>query len=115
MRACALRARGDARPGPGTVNAAELLGSLGAAQLLEIVDVDGRLHVLVCGSGRVRHFAAGRTEDATRAADFARFALRRLARDRPGDDPESALAVLKAAGPKLQDALLGPGRAIPGR
>ncbi len=66
------------------------------------------LHVLVCGSGRVRHFAAGRTEDATRAADFARFALRRLARDRPGDNPESALAMLKAAGPKLQDALLGP-------
>jgi len=107
VRACALRARGDARPGPGTVSAAELLGNLGTTQLLEIVDVDGLLHVLVCGSGRVRHFAAGRTEDATRAADFARFALRRLARDRPGDDPESALAVLKAAGPKLQDALLG--------
>ncbi len=107
VRACALRARGDARPAPGTLSAAELLGNLGASQLLEIVDVDGLLHVLVCGSGRVRHFAAGRTEDATRAADFARFALRRLARDRPGDDPESALAVLKAAGPKLQDALLG--------
>ena len=107
VRACALRARGDARPAPGALSAAELLGNLGAAQLLEIVDVDGLLHVLVCGSGRVRHFAAGRTEDATRAADFARFALRRLARDRPGDDPESALAVLKAAGPKLQDALLG--------
>jgi len=107
VRACALRARGDARPGPGTVSAAELLGNLGTTQLLEIVDVDGLLHVLVCGSGRVRHFAAGRTEDATRAADFARFALRRLARDRPGADPESALAVLKAAGPKLQDALLG--------
>ncbi len=107
VRACALRARGDARPAPGTISAAELLSNLGAAQLLEIVDVDGLLHVLVCGSGRVRHFAAGRTEDATRAADFARFALRRLARNRPGDDPESALAVLKAAGPKLQDALLG--------
>jgi len=107
VRACALRARGDARPAPGAISAAELLSNLGATQLLEIVDVDGLLHVLVCGSGRVRHFAAGRTEDATRAADFARFALRRLARDRPGDDPESALAVLKAAGPKLQDALLG--------
>jgi CHAT domain-containing protein len=41
-------------------------------------------------------------------ADFARFALRRVARSRPGDDLESALAVLKAAGPKLQAALLGP-------
>jgi CHAT domain len=107
VRACALRARGDARPAPGALSTTELLGSLGPAQLLEIVDVDGLLHVLVCGSGRVRHFTAGRTEEATRAADFARFALRRLARNRPGDDPESALAVLKAAGPKLQDALLG--------
>src|ERR1039457_7026605 len=51
---------------------------------------------------------AGRTEDAIRAADFARFGLRRLARSRPEDDPDSALAILKAAGPELQDALLGP-------
>ena len=77
-------------------------------QLAEIVDVDGVLYVLVCGAGRVRQFTAGRAADAVRAADFARFALRRLAQNRPGDDPGSALAVLAAAGPRLQDALFGP-------
>src|SRR5437762_14098569 len=80
----------------------------GQAQLIEIVDVDGRLHVLICGSGRIRQFAAGQASDAMKAADFARFALRRLARSRPGADPASALAVLDQAGPALQRALLGP-------
>jgi CHAT domain-containing protein len=64
--------------------------------------------VLLCGGGRVRQFTAGRTADAARAAAFSRFALRRLARSRPGDDPAGALAILAAVGEKLQDALLGP-------
>jgi hypothetical protein len=75
---------------------------------VEIADVDGRLYVLVCAGRRVRQFTAGRTEDAVRAADFARFALRRLARRRTGSDPDSARAILTAAGPELQDAILGP-------
>jgi tetratricopeptide (TPR) repeat protein len=108
VRARALRARGSAGPGPSVVNVADLLDELGAGQLIEIVDVDGLMHVLVCRARRVRQFTAGHIRDATRAADFARFALRRMARSRPGDDPNSALAVLKAAGPRLQDALLGP-------
>jgi hypothetical protein len=89
------------------VNIPELLDQLGTAQLIEIIDLDGHLHVLSCGAGRVRHFIAGRTEVAIRAADFARFALRRLARGRPGDNLDSALGILKAVGPQLQDALLG--------
>jgi len=108
VRACSLRARGTADVGRPVIDIADLLDELGRAQLIEIVDVDGILHVLVCGAGRVRQFRAGRTEDAIRAGNFARFALRRLARSRPGDDLDSALAILKADGPKLQDALLGP-------
>jgi tetratricopeptide (TPR) repeat protein len=108
VRASALRARGTPGGGPAQVSIAELLAKLGPAQLVEIVDVDGILHVLACGAGRVRHVIAGRTEDAIRDGDFARFALRRLARGRPGADPGSALAVLKAAGPRLQATLLGP-------
>jgi hypothetical protein len=104
----ARQARGRAGPGSGGVNIAELLHELGPAQLVEIVDVDGTLHVLSCGDGKVRQFTAGRTQDAARAAQFARFALRRLARKRPGDDMDSALAILKATGPELQDAILGP-------
>ena len=108
VRASALRARGTSSGSPAGVSVSDLLDELGPAQLIEIVDIDGTLHVLTCGTGRVRQLMAGRTEDAIRASDFARFALRRLASNRPGGDADSAMAVLKAAGPRLQDALLGP-------
>jgi CHAT domain-containing protein/tetratricopeptide (TPR) repeat protein len=108
VRAHALRARGTALPDSAVVSIPELLGQLDGTRLVEIVDVDGIVHVLVCGEGRVRQFTAGHTAEATKAAAFARFALRRMARSRPGDDLDSALAILKATGPTLQDALLGP-------
>jgi tetratricopeptide (TPR) repeat protein len=108
VRARALQARGGGGRGRAAIDVAELLDQLGGTLLAEIVDVDGVLHVLVCGAGRVRQLIAGRTEDAVRAAEFARFALRRLAHTRPGGDPDSALAILKAAGPDLQDAIFGP-------
>jgi tetratricopeptide (TPR) repeat protein len=108
VRASALRAQGTAGPRRTAFSTADLLDQLGPAQLIEIVDIDGSLHVLTCGAGKVRQFAAGRASDAVRAADFARFALRRLARSRPGDDPNSAMSIVTAAGPRLQQALLGP-------
>ncbi len=108
VRSRSLQARGMACSGRAVIDIAELLDQLGTTLLVEIADVDGVLHVLLCGAGRVRQLTAGRTEDAVRAAEFARFALRRLAHSRPGDDPDSALAILKAAGPDLQDAILGP-------
>ena len=108
VRASSLRSQGTARSGQAPFSTADLLDRLGSAQLIEIVDVDGGLYVLTCGAGRVRQFEAGRLSDAVRAADFARFALRRLARSRPNDDLDSALSVLAAAGPRLQQALLGP-------
>ena len=114
VRARALRTPGMAGAGRAAIDVGALLDQLGEAQLVEIVDVDGILHVLVCGAGRgggVRQFAAGRTEDAVRAADFAPFALRRLARGRTGDDADSARAILDAVGPELQDAILGPAAA----
>ncbi len=107
IRAQSLQARGIAGAGHSAIDVAVLLEKLGRAQLVEIVDVDGLLYVLVCGAGRVRQFTAGRTQDAIRGVDFARFALRRLARDRPSDDPDSAMAILKAVGPDLQEAILG--------
>lgn len=108
VRARVLRTRGSASSRRAVLRTAELLDELGRAQLIEIVDVDGNLLVLTCGAGRVRQFGAGRTEDAVRAADLARFALRRIARSQPGADLSSALAILNAVGPKLQDVLLGP-------
>jgi tetratricopeptide (TPR) repeat protein len=107
VRDRALHAHGVTWRRHAPVSIPALLEQLGAVRLIEIVDIDGVLHVLACGGGKVRQFTAGRAEDAARAADFARFALRRLARSRPGDDLDSALAVLKAVAPKLQDALVG--------
>jgi tetratricopeptide (TPR) repeat protein len=108
VRASSLRTRGSAEPVPAAVSIAGLLDELGPAVLIEIVDVDGILHVLTCGTGRVQQFTAGRTEEAIRAVGLARFALRRLARSRPGADLDGPLAILAATGPNLQDALLGP-------
>jgi len=108
VRARSLQAPGMADIGRTVIDVVALLDQLGPAQLVEIVDVDGVLYVLVCGDGRVRQFTAGRTQDAIKAVDFGRFALRRLARGRVGDDPDSSLAILKAVGPDLQDAILGP-------
>ena len=108
VRARALRARGNEPWTRVPFSPADLLDELGSAQLIEIVDVDGDLHVLTSGSGRIRQFATGHASDAMKAADFARFALRRLASSRPDDDPASALAILGKAGPALQQALLGP-------
>ena len=108
VRASALRAKGTAGTERSRFSPVGLLDELGPATLLEVVDVDGDLHVLVCGQGKVRQLAAGRASEAVKSADFARFALRRLARSRPGEDPASALAVLDKAGPALQQTLLGP-------
>ena len=111
VRARSLQAPGVTGAGRAVIDVDALLDQLGAAQLVEIIDVDGTLHVLVCGSGRVRRFTAGRTEDAVRTADFAPFALRRLARGRSGENADSARAILNAVGPELQDAILGPAAA----
>jgi tetratricopeptide (TPR) repeat protein len=108
VRASALRAQGRSRWTRTSFSPTDLLDELGPAHLVEIVDIDGDLYVLTCGSGRVRQFAAGQASDAVKAADFARFALRRLARSRPGDDVDSASSILAAAGPKLEQVLLGP-------
>ena len=108
VRARSLQARGTVGGGSFHFDVVELLAGLGERQLVEIVDIDGTLHVLHCTRGRVRHFLAGQTADAVRAAEFGRFALRRLARARADSDSGSALAILTAAGPQLEDALIGP-------
>ncbi len=131
IRARAMRARGAGNPplrrvhirdpdGPRPPAAADdrfdpavLLGELGTAtRLIEIADIGGRLHVLVCGAGRIRHFPAGHTADAAREVDFARFGLNRLAHGRHLHDgrarePGAALAILEETGRRLERILLG--------
>lgn len=95
-----LQARGS-----GTVafsfDVGELLGALAEDEtvLVELTEVDGHLHALVAGRGRVRHLRVGTAADAAKAVDFALFTLRQAARGRR--------AQMDLAGARLQKALLG--------
>jgi tetratricopeptide (TPR) repeat protein len=107
VRARVLRARGGGQRGGYRFDTGAFLAALGTATLIQIVEVDGDLHLLVCGGGRVRRLRAGRIADAAREVDFARFGLRALAHGRGGGLPAAALATLRAAGDRLEAALLG--------
>ncbi|WP_049576473.1 CHAT domain-containing protein, partial [Nonomuraea sp. SBT364] len=106
-RARALHAHGrDPAAAPGW-DAGALRDALGGTRLLELVDVDGRLHVLVCGAGTVRRYPAGLTEEAARQVDVARFGLSRLAHGRSTLSPADLLAQVERAGHALERVLLG--------
>ncbi|MGN6723977.1 MAG: CHAT domain-containing protein [Marmoricola sp.] len=78
---------------------AELVAQIDDGAFIELVDVDGSLHVLVVSKGRVRRVIAGETKAALELAEAGRFALRRAARTSrfaPGD-----------LGERFQDAVLG--------
>jgi tetratricopeptide (TPR) repeat protein len=67
--------------------------------LVELTEVDGVLHALTAGRGRVRHRVVGETAAAAKAVDFALFTLRQAARGRR--------AQLDVAGARLERSLLG--------
>ena len=85
-----------------------LLDALGDGTLVELVDVGGALDALVCGGGRVRRIAVGPTGQATRAVQFARLALRRVAHGPPVSPSDAVVHDwLTAMGTQLERALLG--------
>ncbi len=84
-----------------------LLDELGADRLAAIVAIDGRLHVLLCGNGKVRRVAAGRVAEATRRLEAASWLLRRLAYGTPAPLAERLLTRLDGLGRQLQESLLG--------
>ena len=84
-----------------------LLDELKNDRLLELVDIDGELHVLVCGDGKVRRFKAGATEQAAREVRYARFVLRRLAYGPSVPSPAQAHDRLTRMGETLERVLLG--------
>ncbi|TIC87548.1 CHAT domain-containing protein [Nocardioides sp. GY 10113] len=98
-RAPGGRAHGVAPP----FDASALVAAVEDDVFVELLDVDGRLHVLTVTGGRVRRHAAGTLDEATQALVAARFLLRQLARGRPAD--------LTGTGRRLQEALLGPSAA----
>jgi tetratricopeptide (TPR) repeat protein len=109
VRRRTLWVAGRRRP-PAAFDASTLLTSLASARLLELVVVDGDLHVLVCGDGRIRRLAAGSAAEAAREVAFARFGLNRIARGRLPEPAGKALAALAVAGRRLEALLLGAAR-----
>lgn len=67
--------------------------------LVELTQIDGVLHALVAGRGRVRHLVVGDTAAGAAAVDFALFTLRQAARGRRSQ--------LDVAGARLERSLLG--------
>jgi tetratricopeptide (TPR) repeat protein len=112
VRARALRTLGVGRRDssgestPGFV-VSTLLDELGEDRLLELVDIQGQLHVLVCGKTKVRHFTAGTTAEAAREVTFARFVLRRLSYGPVVQSSADAYRRLSSIGESLQRVLLG--------
>jgi len=107
IRARTLRVPGTKGPDARRLDPGELLAALGShTTLVEIVSIAGRLHVLLCGSGRVQRFEAGLLADAVGEVEFARSLLRRLAYG--GSGAGNRLTVLDATAVRLQEILLGP-------
>ncbi|MFI5842452.1 CHAT domain-containing protein [Catenuloplanes sp. NPDC051500] len=107
IRARTRRVSGD-RPRSSASAAADVLDGLGDRLLLELVVVDGVLHVVTVRNRRVRLHTTGPAAIAVREVELARFMLRRLARGRTARGATDALV---QAGRRLQSALLGPAAA----
>ncbi|MFD8816843.1 CHAT domain-containing protein, partial [Streptomyces sp. NPDC059627] len=103
IRAHTHHTRGDAPGGGDRFDPARVLDRLGEARLVELAVVDGRVHILLCGQGRVRRFAGGPLAEAVAEAEHVQAGLRRLAH--PG--AEARLPVVEAAGKRLEELLLG--------
>ena len=103
----AVQARTRRSPGGRAREAGEfdldmLFGELGGSSLIELVEVDGVLHVITVADRRVRlHTVGGVPEDEIR---MSRFLLRRLARSTPRSGDERLLTY---RGTQLESLLLG--------
>ncbi|GAA1514504.1 CHAT domain-containing protein [Nocardioides humi] len=94
-----LSAAGPAAADPPSAGVEEIVSGVGDGCLVELVEVDGVLHVLVVHGGRVRRRVAAATEDVAALLGPAAMLLRRAARGRPADMAE--------VGRRLQEAVLG--------
>lgn len=98
-RAENLGVRVQRTPGMGGPSAAQVVAGVGDGCLVELVDVDGVLHVLVVHGGKVRRRVAGTTTEVAALLGPAAMLMRRASRGRPAE--------MTALGHQLQDAILG--------
>lgn len=107
VRKRVLRTPGAAAPLSARLRTAELLAHLDDAALVVMTEVDGALHAVVAGAGRVRLRHVGPSAVATRILDQALFALRRE-QSAHGRHPLD----LDGIGARLERALLGDAVAV---
>ena len=105
VRARVLRTAGTSRRDVPRLELEELFAALGDALLVELIEIDGILHVLVAADRKLRLHTAGRTPD--RAVDLSRLLLRRLAYGGAG----AGEPMLDQVGRRLETSLLGPAAA----
>jgi hypothetical protein len=105
IRSRMMHLRGDGRAAGRRLDIPALLDELKGQRLVEIIGIDGKLHLLICGDGQVRRVAAGSVADAATEIEFARSVLGRLAYPRADGDP--ALDLLETIGHRLEEIVLG--------
>ena len=103
IREQTLRVSGDRGRSRRPFDPRDLRDSLGGNRMVELVEVDGALHVLTIVGGRVQRHQRGGLP--IRELEHARFMLRRLAL---GATPWQSADLIEQIGARLQDALLGP-------
>jgi tetratricopeptide (TPR) repeat protein len=105
-----LRTRGNGSTTPARFEPSDLQRALGRSRLVELLAIDGQLHVVVLDHRGAIHIPGGPLRDAAREVDLIRFALHRLSRpgSRGARPPgRSGAATLSAAAEQLQQVLLG--------
>jgi len=102
VQARTRRSPGSRKPGEGEFDLDALFAELGDSRLIELVHVDGVLHVITVADRRVRLHTVGSIRE--REVQMNRFVLRRLGHGptQPGDE-----LVLNHRGTKLESSLLG--------
>lgn len=108
IRSRMLRTSGTATQSGGRFDLGKVRASLADATMVELVDVDGVLHVVTISAGVTRLHVAGSTEVAVSELEFARFGLRRVAAATSESLVRVAVSSLRAAAVALEKALLGP-------
>jgi tetratricopeptide (TPR) repeat protein len=90
------------------IDVRQIRGALGATTLVELVEVDGTLHVVTVGLRGTRLREVGSAARAEDELDFARYGLRRAAMSTSSAGRRLAMSSLETNAASLQEALLGP-------
>jgi tetratricopeptide (TPR) repeat protein len=108
VRGRMLRTSGTSGRTSTPVDVRRIRAALGSTTLVELVEVDGTLHVVTVGLGGTRLREVGSAARAEDELDFARYGLRRAAMSTSSAGRRLAMSSLETNAASLQEALLGP-------